>query len=55
MEQGILTKEKVLYRKMKSRVLMELTSRILKSEHDLKVAGHFGQDKTIELIRRNFW
>ena len=28
---------------------------ILKSEHDSKVAGHFGQDKTIELIRRNFW
>jgi len=28
---------------------------ILKSERDLKVAGHMGQDKTSELIRRNFW
>ena len=28
---------------------------ILESEHDSKVAGHFGQDKTIKLIRRNFW
>jgi len=28
---------------------------ILKSEHDTKIAGHMGQDKTIELIRRNFW
>jgi len=28
---------------------------ILESEHDTKVAGHMGQDKTIELIRRNFW
>src|SRR5204862_7552038 len=28
---------------------------VLQSEHDSKVAGHFGQDKTIELIRRNFW
>ena len=28
---------------------------ILESEHDSKVAGHFVQDKTIELIWRNFW
>ena len=28
---------------------------ILESEHDTKVAGHMGQDKTIELVRRNFW
>ena len=27
---------------------------IHESEHDSKVAGHFGQDKTIEQIRRNF-
>jgi len=27
----------------------------MKSKHDTKVAGHRGQDKTIELIRRNFW
>ena len=28
---------------------------ILESEHDSKVAGHFGQEKTIQLVRRNFW
>ena len=28
---------------------------ILESEHDSKVAGHFGQEKTIELVRWNFW
>jgi len=32
-----------------------LVQRIMESEHDTKVAGHMGQDKTIELIRRNFW
>jgi len=28
---------------------------ILESEHDSKIAGHMGQDKTIELILQNFW
>lgn len=28
---------------------------VIESEHDTKVAGHRGQDKTLELIRRNFW
>ena len=28
---------------------------LLESEHDTKVAGHMGQDKTIELMRSNFW
>ena len=28
---------------------------ILELEHNSKIAGHMGQDKTIELIRRNFW
>ena len=32
-----------------------LILQIMESEHDTKVAGHMGQDKTIELIRRNFW
>jgi transposase InsO family protein len=32
-----------------------LRKKVLESEHDTKVAGHMGQDKTIELIRRNFW
>jgi len=32
-----------------------MVPQIVESEHDTKVAGHMGQDKTIELIRRNFW
>jgi len=28
--------------------------RIMKSEHDSKVAGHFRRDRTLELISRNF-
>jgi len=32
-----------------------LIQQIMESEHDTKVARHMGQDKTIELIRRNFW
>jgi len=27
----------------------------MKSEHDSKVAGHFGRDRTMELISRNFY
>jgi len=33
----------------------DLIRQVLISEHDSKVDGHMGQDKTIELIRRNFW
>ena len=45
----------VLYRKGMLWVPEGAVQNVLKSEHDTKVAGHMGQDKTIELIRRNFW
>jgi len=45
----------VLYRRNLLWVPRGLISKVLGSEHDTKVAGHMGQDKTIELIRRNFW
>jgi len=32
-----------------------MIQQVIESEHDTKVAGYMGQDKTIELIRRNFW
>lgn len=32
-----------------------LRKEILESEHDSVVAGHLGMDRTIDLIRRNFW
>ena len=33
----------------------ELLNEIAKGCHDSKVAGHFGQEKTIELVTRNFY
>ena len=33
----------------------ELLTEIAKGRHDSKVAGHFGQEKTIELVTRNFY
>jgi len=56
-EEGTLEiRDDLLYRKGRLWVTGDNTIReILKSEHDTKVAGHRGQDKTTELIRRNFW
>ena len=34
---------------------LELKKIIISSEHDTKVAGHMGMDKTSELIRRQMW
>jgi len=47
--------EGLLYRKGMLWVPKTLVQSVLESEHDTKIAGHMGQDKTIELIRRNFW
>ena len=55
-KEGILeVHDGLLYRKGMLWVAEGLINQILRSEHDTKVAGHMGQDKTIELIRRNFW
>jgi hypothetical protein len=32
-----------------------IRQRIIQSEHDWKVAGHFGRERTLELIFRNFY
>jgi hypothetical protein len=34
---------------------VDLRKMILQDEHDSKVAGHMGQEKIIELVRRNFF
>jgi hypothetical protein len=34
---------------------LQLKRDILEAEHDSTVAGHMGQDKTIELVGRNFF
>jgi len=48
-------RDELLYRKEKLWIPEGMTQRVMESEHDTKVAGHMGQDKTIELVRRNFW
>jgi len=56
MDKGKLRiQDELLYRKNMVWVPEELIREIMELEHDTKVAGHMGQDKTIELIRRNFW
>jgi len=45
------SKDDLLYRGNLLWIPKGLVQHILESEHDTKVAGHMGQDKTIELIR----
>jgi hypothetical protein len=54
-KEPLMVEDSILYQKMKLWVPKDLRATVLESEHDSKIAGHFGQDKTIELIRRNFW
>jgi len=51
----IKLQDQLLYRKGKLWLSGKCIQRVMESEHDTRVAGHMGQDKTIELIRRNFW
>jgi len=56
--EGILEiKDGLLYRKGMLWIPEDRTLKqtILESEHDSKVAGHMGKDKTAVLVRRNFW
>lgn len=47
--------DQLLYRKGRLWVPASLRKEVLESEHDTRVAGHMGMDKTMELITRNFW
>jgi len=47
--------DNLLYRRNLLWIPKGLLQKIMESEHNTKVGGHMGQDKTIELIRRNFW
>ena len=47
-------KENLLCSKSQIYILMGLWERILQWEQDLKIAGHFGRVRTLELVRRNF-
>ena len=52
-----VVQQQVLYKKNRLWIPRneDLCKAIMNSEHDTKVAGHMGMDKTIELIRRNMW
>jgi len=56
-EEVLEIKDGLLYRRGRLWIPEDgsLKNLILESEHDTKIAGHMGQDKTIELILRNFW
>lgn len=45
----------LLYRKNRLWIPEALQREVISSEHDTRVAGHMGMDKTLELITRNFW
>jgi len=51
LEDGLLYYKNRLFIPSKEELLME----IAKGCHDSKVAGHFGQEKTLELVTRNFY
>ena len=48
-------KDNILCWKNRIYVPKEMRQRIMKSEHDSKVAGHFRTEKTMELIMRNYY
>jgi len=54
-EQTVELRDGLLYQRNLLWVPEGVVRQVLESEHDSKVAGHMGPDKTIELIRRNFW
>jgi len=45
----------LLYRRNTLWVPRKLVQQTIESEYNTKIAGYMGQDKTIELIQRNFW
>jgi len=47
-------KDEVLCSKNRLYVPRGLTKPVMDSEHDFKVAGHFGRERTMELLTRNF-
>jgi len=48
-------KEDILTWKGRIYVPKGMKRKVMKSEHDSKIAGHFGRDRTMELISRNFY
>jgi len=53
-DKEIRIKGGLVYRKNLLWIPNGLIQQIMEVEHDTKVAGRMGQDKTIELVRRNF-
>jgi len=54
-EQTVELRDGLLYQRNLLWVPEGMVRQVLESKHNSKVAGHMGQDKTIEPIPRNFW
>jgi len=48
-------KDDILWWKNRVYVPAAMRQRIMKSEHDSKIAGYFGNERTMELIAQNFY
>ena len=48
---GVIYKEKKVYVPKDNKLRVE----IVRLYHDMPVGGHRGQQKTVELVTRNFW
>ena len=54
-DKGYAIKEDLLCWKNRVYVPQGMRQRVMKSEHDSKVAGHFGRERTLELISWNYY
>jgi hypothetical protein len=54
-DESLQEQDGILFRRFRLWIPSSLRDDVLVSEHDSKVVGHMGQDKTKELIRQNFW
>jgi hypothetical protein len=52
---GISINNELLCGKNRMYAAEAIWQRIIRSEHDSKVAGHFGRERTMEVVTRNFY
>jgi len=54
-DKGYKIQDDILCWKNRIYVPEAMRMRVMKSEHDSKIAGHFGRERTMELLTRNFY
>jgi hypothetical protein len=55
MDESYTIREDMLACKKRINVPRAMRKKVMKSEHDSKIAGHFGQHRTMQLLSRNFF